>query len=193
VAGINLLIKEGDLSMADMKKVSSGAIGALATAGIAAIAIGTGVLSINDGSHMAMAKTDYVSAEALPNDAFKTGDTPADSVDGVPVRTSCDHDVVRYTYRDSTYTDTENDSVITVPIKIDSAIVGRQISRPEWIVPTEFVPGHMIVCKIFDVDADGNWSQGIQYQYPLSVREDSNVYKISLYPIITPQPPAKVQ
>jgi hypothetical protein len=44
---------------------------------------------------------------------------------------------------------------------------------------------------VFEVDADGNEALVNVYKYPLSPRTDGQIYVVSDYPIINPNPPAK--
>jgi hypothetical protein len=164
-------------------------------AGAAVVAVTT-IASINGGSIDAVAvpKADFVDAKTLTVDNLKVGGVAADSVEGVPVAVACDHIIMSYTTKDSSYlgkTAGGNDTTFIVKVRIDSTVAGQFISRPEFKSGHEFQPGNMIVYRVFEVDADGNEALVNVYKYPLSPRTDGQIYVVSDYPIINPNPPAK--
>jgi hypothetical protein len=156
-------------------------------------AIGTNVvLKLAQGaSELA---TEYVNAAELPATALKAGGIKADSLDGIPVAVACDHVVMGYTTKDSSYTGKTaegKDTVFTTQVRIDSTVLAQQITRVEFKVPHEFQPGHNLVYRVFDVDPDGNEALVDIHKYLLSHRSDGQIYKVSDYPVINPDAPAK--
>lgn len=151
----------------DPKTAGLGAVGGVVAMGaLAGLGISQGVIDINDVAHIALSKTEYVSAAALPAEALAVGAIKADSIDGIPVAVACDHTVM----------DEGGNTV-------------QQISRPEFKSGHEFAPGNMLVYRVFEVDADGNEALVNIFKYPLSPRTDGQIYTVSDYPIINPNPP----
>jgi hypothetical protein len=151
------------------KGLVKGAAGGVVAAGLlAGLGVSQGVIEINDGSHIALSKSTFISAAALPAEALVSGAMKTDSVDGVPITIACDRTI-------------EN----------SDGGLSRQISKPEFRSGHEFEPGHMVVMRIFDADADGNEALVGVNEYLLSERTDGWIYTVAAYPVITPNPKSK--